>query len=335
MSGLPSFRPQPFTSFNNIQQNAFMNSTYETKFLTTKEVAKLLKVNEKMVYSLVNEKGLPATKITGKWMFPRRLVEEWLEMNILNFRQSGVEKSTDSGRLLLAGSDDLLFGQTLTLFHKKAHGIVAFFANLGSMGGIKSLRRGLCHIGVCHLLQDDNNEYNFDFAEKELDRLPVFVNFSKREQGILLQKGNPKNIQSIADLARPEVRIVNRPVGTGTRLLLDYEIAKSAISTSDISGYQLEVSRHLDVGLAILAGHADAGPAIRPVAGLLDLDFLPLRWERFDLLVAREHFFDQGVQQFLGLLHDPAFRKLADSFVGYDLSLCGTMVYPDILTNGE
>ncbi len=312
-----------------------MNQSSETKFLTTKEVAKLLKVNEKMVYSLVNEKGLPATKITGKWMFPRRLVEEWLEMNILNFHRNGVEKSADSGRLLLAGSDDLLFGRTLSLFHKKAHGIVAFFAGLGSMGGIKSLRRGLCHIGVCHLLQDDNNEYNFDFAERERDRLPVFVNFSKREQGILLQKGNPKNIRSIADLAQPGVRIVNRPVGTGTRLLLDYEIAKSVVSSSDIDGYQTEVSRHLDVGLAILAGQADAGPAIRPVAGLLDLDFLPLRWERFDLLIAREHFFDQGVQQFLGLLHDPAFRKLADSFVGYDLSLCGTMVYPDILTKGE
>jgi putative molybdopterin biosynthesis protein len=214
-------------------------------------------------------------------------------------RQNGVEKSTDSGRLLLAGSDDLLFGKALTLFHKKNYGVVAFFAGLGSMGGIKCMRRGLCHIGVCHLLQDDNNEYNFYFAAKELDRLPVFVNFSKREQGILLQKGNPKNIRTIADLAQPGVRIVNRPVGTGTRLLLDYEIAKSSVSTSEINGYQNEVSRHLDVRLAILAGQADAGPAIRPVAGLLDLDFLPLRWERFDLLVAREHFFDQGVQQFL------------------------------------
>jgi excisionase family DNA binding protein len=312
-----------------------MDQSYENKFLTTKEVAKLLKVNEKMVYSLVNDKGLPATKITGKWMFPRRLVEEWLEMNILNLRHAGVEKSADSGRLLLAGCDDLLFQQTLTLFHKKAHGIVAFFANLGSMGGLKCLRRGLCHIGVCHLLEDDNQEYNFDFAEKELDRLPVFVNFSKREQGILVQKGNPKNIRSIADLAGPGVQIVNRPLGTGTRLLLDYEIAKSAISTSVINGYHLELSRHLDVGLAVLSGQADAGPAIRPVAGLLDLDFLPLRWERFDLLVAREHFFEQGVQQFLGLLHDPAFRRLAESFVGYDLSLCGTMVFPDNLTHGE
>lgn len=312
-----------------------MNQFYRNKFITTKEVAKLLKVNEKMVYSLINDKGLPATKVTGKWMFPQRLVEEWLEMNILNYRQSELDMSSDSGRLLLAGSDDPLFQQTLSLFQKKGFGTVAFFANLGSMGGLKCLRRGICHIGVCHLLQDDNQEYNFDFAEQELDRAPVFVNFSKREQGILLQKGNPKNIRSISDLARPEIRIVNRPLGTGTRLLLDYEIAKSDISTDAISGYRHEVSRHLDVGLEIVAGKADAGPAIRAVAGLLNLDFMPLRWERFDLLIARERFFEQGVQQFMGLLHDVSFQQLAESFVGYDLSLCGKMVFPDNLNNME
>ena len=308
-----------------------MNQFYRNKFLTTKEVAKLLKVNDKMVYSLINDTGLPATKITGKWMFPQRLVEEWLEMNILNYRQSELDMSSDTGRLLLAGSDDPLFQQTLSLFQKKGFGTVAFFANLGSMGGLKCLRRGVCHIGVCHLLQDDNMEYNFDFAEKELDRPPIFVNFSKREQGILLKKGNPKNIQSIADLARPGVTIANRPLGTGTRLLLDYEIARSDISTDTIAGYHHEVSRHLDVGLEILAGKADAGPAIRAVAGLLNLDFMPLRWERYDLLIARERFFEQGVQQFMGLLHDVAFQQLAETFVGYDLSLCGKMVFPDNL----
>jgi putative molybdopterin biosynthesis protein len=312
-----------------------MEQFNRNKFLTTKEVAKLLKVNDKMVYSLITEKGLPATKVTGKWMFPQRLVEEWLEMNILNYRQTELDVSSDTGRLLLAGSDDPLFQKTLSLFQKKGFGTVAFFANLGSMGGLKCLRRGLCHIGVCHLLQDDNLEYNFDFAERELDRPPVFVNFSKREQGILLQKGNPKKIHSIADLASPGVRIVNRPLGTGTRLLLDYEIAKSDISTDAITGYHHELSRHLDVGLEILAGRADAGPAIRAVAGILDLDFLPMRWERFDLLVARERFFEQGVQQFMGLLHDASFLKLAESFVGYDLSLCGKMVFPDNLNNRE
>ena len=306
-----------------------MNQSHKMRFLTTKEVAQLLKVNEKMVYSLVNDKGLPATKIAGKWMFPCRLVEEWLEMNVLNFHQSGVEKSADSGRLLLAGEDDLLFTRTLSLFHKKIDDIVVYFANLGSGGGIKGLQKGLCHITACDLFQGDTHGYQFDRAGIELDQLSVFVNFSKRQQGILLQKGNPKNIFSIGDLARPEVRIVNHRQGTGTRLLFDEELAKAAVPSSAIKGYDRELAKHLDIGLAILTGQADAGPAIRSVAGLLDLDFLPLRWQRFDLLIAREHFFAQGVQQFLNLLQDRIFRNLADSFVGYDLSLCGTLVFPE------
>lgn len=306
-----------------------MNTLENAKFLTTKEVAKLLHVNEKMVYSLVSEKGLPATKITGKWLFPRKLVEEWLETNILNYRGSGACCSTDEGVLLLAGSDDPLFQKTLSLFHKKTTGHLAFFANLGSMGGLKSLRRGLCHIGVCHLLQDDQDEYNFGFADQELDKAPVFVNFSKREQGLLVQKGNPKGIQGVEDLARDDLSIVNRPLGAGTRLLLDYEISKSKISSGRITGYQNEVSRHLDAALEVFSGRVDTAPAIRPVAGLLGLDFLPLRWERFDLLISRDRFFEKGIQKFIGLLHEKSFRALADSFEGYDISLCGKMLFPD------
>ncbi len=191
------------------------------------------------------------------------------------------------------------------------------------------------NIGVCHLLQDDNNEYNFGFAEQELDRMPVFVNFSRREQGILLQKGNPKNITSVTDFSRDDVRIVNRPLSTGTRLLLDYEIAKSKISTKDIAGYHTEVSRHLDAGLEVLSGRADAAPAIRTVAGMLGLDFIPLRWERFDLLIRRERFFERAIQNFISLLHEEEFRRLAGSLEGYDISLCGKMLFPDNLKDKE
>lgn len=304
-------------------------------FLTTREVAELLKINEKMVYSLVNDKGLPATKVTGKWLFPRRLVEEWLDGHILNYRKAYAGSSAEDGVLLIAGSDDPLFTRTLSLFQRLRPEMVAFFANLGSMGGLTSLRRGLCHIGVCHLLQDDNQEYNFDFAEQELDRLPVFVNFSQREQGILLAPGNPKGIRSIADLANPGVTIVNRGLGTGTRLLFDYEIARSDISHGDIDGYHNEVSRHLDAGLEVLAGRADAAPAIRAVAGMLGLDFLPLRWERFDLLINRERFFEKGIQSFLTLLQEKEFQQLAGSLAGYDLSLCGKMVFPNTFTMEE
>ncbi|KGO33287.1 MAG: helix-turn-helix transcriptional regulator [Desulfoprunum sp.] len=307
-----------------------MSEVKDSKYLTTREVAAFLNINEKMVYYLVNDKGLPATKITGKWLFPRRLVEEWLETHVLNCQRTGIDRSSNDGILLMAGSDDLLLQKVLSLFYKKGLGTV-FFANLGSMGGLKSLRLGLCHIGTCHLLQDDNAEYNFDFAKEELDRAPVFVNFSKREQGILLQKGNPKGIHSIVDLAKKGVRIVNRQLGTGTRLLLDYEVSKSEISASQIEGYQKEVSRHMDAGLEVLSGRADAAPAIKAVAGLLDLDFLPLRWERYDLLIARERFFEKGIQDFIGLLHEKEFRTLAESFTGYDISLCGKMIFPDNL----
>ncbi len=307
-----------------------MNGIQNGKFLSTKEVAQLLHVNEKMVYSLVNEKGLPATKITGKWLFPRRLVEDWLEMNILNYRKPVLGSPlVDEGILLLAGSDDLLFQKTLSLFHAKDPRSVGFFANLGSMGGLKSLRRGICHIGVCHLLQDDKEEYNFDFADQELEKAPVFVNFSRRQQGLLVQKGNPKGITGVADLARKDVTMVNRPLGTGTRLLLDYEIAKSEISAGQINGYYKEVSRHLDAGLEVFAGGVDTAPAIRAVAGVLGLDFVPLRWERFDLLILRERFFERTIQSFIGLLHDESFRQLAGTFEGYDVSLCGKMLFPD------
>jgi excisionase family DNA binding protein len=306
-----------------------MEATHYGKFLTTKEVAKLLNVNDKMVYTLVNDKGLPATKVTGKWLFPRRLVEEWLETHVVNYRKPGNNYSSEHGVLLLAGSDDLLFQKALNLFHAKQNETVGFFANLGSMGGLKSLRRGICHIGVCHLLQDDNEEYNFDFADQELEKAPVFVNFSRRQQGILVRAGNPKGITGVADLAREDITIVNRPLGTGTRLLLDYEIARSDISSGQIKGYHREVSRHLDAGLEVFAGNADAAPAISAVAGLLGLGFIPLRWERFDLLIARERFFERGIQSFIGLLHEKSFRNLAASFTGYDVSLCGKMLFPD------
>jgi len=135
-----------------------MSEVKDSKYLTTREVAAFLNINEKMVYYLVNDKGLPATKITGKWLFPRRLVEEWLETHVLNCQRTGIDRSSNDGILLMAGSDDLLLQKVLSLFYKKGLGTV-FFANLGSMGGLKSLRLGLCHIGTCHLLQDDNAEY--------------------------------------------------------------------------------------------------------------------------------------------------------------------------------
>jgi putative molybdopterin biosynthesis protein len=295
---------------------------------STKEIAEFLNVNEKMVYSLVSEKGLPATKITGKWLFPKHLVEQWVEANTINYPDNGVRLLPYDGLLIITGSNDPLLDRAISLFNSHHHDQVAVFGNLGSMGGLSALRNNLCHIASSHLLQEDESEYNFDFAFKELDQMPAIVNFCRREQGILVQKGNPKNISSAVDLAQTGITIVNRSLSTGTRLLLDRELKKAGISSEKIEGYSHEVSRHLDVGLEVLSGRADAGPGIRAVAGLLDLDFIPLRWERFDLMISKERFFDEGIQRFLGLLHEKEFREMATRLEGYDVNLGGKMVFP-------
>jgi molybdate-binding protein len=228
----------------------------------------------------------------------------------------------------LAGSNDPLLERTISLFNDRDADQVAVYGNLGSMGGLSALRQGRCHMAACHLLQDNEREYNFDYATREFEKMPVVVNFCRREQGLLMAPGNPKGIRGIKDLARKGIHIVNRSLSTGTRLLLDRELKKVGVKAEKITGYETEVPRHLDVGLEILAGRADAGPAIRPVASLLGLDFLPIRWERYDFLISKDRFFDQGVQAFLALLHDEGFRQIAESYKGYEVGDSGRMLFP-------
>jgi putative molybdopterin biosynthesis protein len=298
-------------------------------FLTTKEVAQFLNLNEKMIYTLVADKGLPASKITGKWLFPRRLVEQWVEAHTLNYPKFEAGGQPAEGVLIITGSNDMLLDKALALFNSRQRDHVAVFGNLGSMGGLQALRRNLCHMAGCHLLQENETDYNFAFADQELDKMPAVVNFCRREQGIVVQSGNPKNISNVEDLGRSGIRIVNRPLGTGTRLLLDRELKKAGIKGEKVDGYTRELGRHLDVGLEVYAGRADAGPAIRPVASLLGLDFIPIRWERYDLLVAKERFFEPPVQLFLGLLHEAEFQHQAAALQGYDLEISGKMIYPN------
>ena len=128
------------------------------KMLSTREVAQFLSVNEKMVYTLVAEKGLPATKITGKWLFPRHLVEQWIEANTINFPETASRLPPYHGLLILAGSNDLLLDRMISFYNTRFTDQVAVFGNLGSMGGLGALQQNFCHIAICHLLQDDEGQ---------------------------------------------------------------------------------------------------------------------------------------------------------------------------------
>ncbi|MFH0957963.1 MAG: helix-turn-helix transcriptional regulator [Pseudomonadota bacterium] len=305
------------------------------ELLSTKDVAKLLGINEKNVYSLIAEKGLPATKVTGKWLFPLNLVKQWIEIQTINYPKLPSVQKIQDNVVVLAGSNDILLEKALSLFNKRYPACLAVFANVGSLGGLKSLRRGLCHIAPSHLIQENEEDYNFGFVEKEFAEVPAIVNFCQREQGLIMAKGNPKNIRGFSDLGQSGIKIVNRPLGTGTRLLFDNELRKAGFSGEEIEGYDAEFDRHMDVGLEILAGRADAGLGIAAVAGLLELDFLPVRWERFDLLISKDVFFDQPVQLLLDLLHDDQFLRLGTALKGYNLEQCGRIVFPKNKRTGE
>ncbi len=298
-----------------------------SKLFSTKEVAAFLKVNEKMVYSLIAEKGLPATKVTGKWLFPMDLIEQWVEAGTINYPESYITLPPYHGLILIAGSNDLLLDKTISHFNSNFEDHLAMFGFTGSMGGLRALRKNSCHIAASHLVAD-NEEYNFPFIPREIVPPPAVVNFAMREQGILVKKGNPGKIKSVGDLAQKGLKIVNRGLGTGTRQLFDRELQKAGIEVDNLKGYNNIVSKHMDLGLEILSGRADAGPGIRPIAKTLDLDFIPVCWERFDFLIQKERFFDKGIQLFLGLMKEDFFKDIAETLEGYDISRSGDMVYP-------
>jgi len=298
------------------------------KLLSTREVAELLGVNEKMIYTMITEKGLPATKITGKWLFPGTLVEQWVASRTINYPRQPESAVEVPNLLLIAGSNDILLDRALALFRRQAPEFVTLFGNLGSLGGLRALRQGLCHLATSHLAQENQEEYNFSFAASVFEDLPAVVNFCRREQGLLVAAGNPRGIRRVGDIGALGLTIANRPLDASTRLMLDHELLKAGLDCTEVQGYDREFQSHLEVGLEVLAGRAHTGPGIRAVAALLGLDFIPLRWERFDLLIPKNGFFSKAVQQFLELLHGMAFQELAESLSGYDLSLSGKMVYP-------
>jgi len=294
--------------------------------LTTKEVAEFLNIHEKMVYTLVAEKGMPATKIAGKWLFPRHLIEQWVENNTINFPDPGRPLASNQRLIVLAGGRDLLLDTAISLFNRTYAGHLAVFGHVGGMGGLQALRANLCHIATSQALPEDEPDPAVPDQTRPSAPRPVAITFCRRLHGLLVRKNNPLGILSAADLGRAGLRLANRPLGTTARRLLDRELQRAGIAGDGIAGYHHELADHLDVGLAILAGRADAGPGIEAVAGSLDLDFIPLCWERFDLLMAGDIVAEQSVQAFIGLLQSEPFKEAARTLRGYDLSLTGKIV---------
>jgi putative molybdopterin biosynthesis protein len=226
------------------------------------------------------------------------------------------------------GSHDLALDLLGSLLSGKYPGMSLSSTHVGSMGGIMAMRRGEAHIAGVHLLDEETGEYNVPYVKRYLDSKDyALVNLVHREQGLIVAPGNPKGIQGISDLVKPGVSFVNRQRGAGTRILLDLELKKLGISEDQISGYEHEEYTHMGVAASVANSVADVGLGIRSAARALGLDFVPVAWERYDLLMTKEFLHSSLMDKLLSIISSSEFKGQVESLGGYDLSQSGQVVW--------
>lgn len=226
--------------------------------------------------------------------------------------------------LVAIGSHDPLLDELADMLHLADSSCFMSSSHVGSMGGIMAVRRGETHIAGTHLLDESDGSYNTAFIKRYFPNGGVrLVECVGRSQGLMLQKGNPKNITSIADLKGEGIRYVNRQKGSGTRILIDYLCKKEGINTDEIYGYEREEFTHTSVAAQIVSDTADAGMGIYSAAKLYDLDFLPICMEQYDLLIPDYAWDSPMVQRLLEVLRSDAFRERISALGGYELDSPG------------
>jgi len=201
-------------------------------------------------------------------------------------------------------------------------------AHVGSLGGLAALRRGEAHCAGTHLLDEETGDYNVSYLKRILpDRKMVLVNLVYREQGLMVAKGNPRGIEGVQDLARDGVTCINRQRGAGTRILFDFKIRELGLDPGSIRGYEREEYTHMAVAAAVASGSADAGMGIRAAARALDLDFISVVEERYDLCIPAEYLDTSYITRLLEIMQLEEFKSAVQELGGYDLRDCGKVIW--------
>lgn len=229
--------------------------------------------------------------------------------------------------LVAIGSHDL----TLDLIHDRLRALGAGYglasSNVGSLGGLMAIRKGQAHLAGTHLLDPETGDYNFSYVAKYLEGIKVrMVHLVHRQQGLMVAPGNPLGIKGLEDLTRPGVRFMNRQAGSGTRVLLDFQLRQLGIEPKQIQGYDQEEYTHMAVAVAVASGAADAGMGILAAAKALELEFIPVKSERYDLVIPEKFFETEGISLLLEVIKSREFRERVRALGGYDPSESGKLL---------
>lgn len=294
------------------------------ELLTTKELADFLRLNEKKIYQLVKESGIPHVRIAGKWPFPKDHILRWIDEN--------VQRKKD---IHIIGSDDMLLTRLLAFYSSENFpGSLAFYSSVGSLRGIHALSGKKGQACCTHLLDMETGEYNLPILSRILSPAQyVVVNLWYRKQGLIVKKGNPLSIKAIGDVIEKKARFINRNEGSGTRVLLEYFLGAKDLDEKDIIGFTDVVNTHLEVAISVFFGEADTGLGIEYVTHLLPVDFVPLQEERFDLVVPKELWSTSVMKKFISYIEPMKISKLSHNLPGYNLKDTGKLMETNGVTS--
>jgi excisionase family DNA binding protein len=280
--------------------------------MTTREVADYLRIKERRVYELVRQRAIPCTRVTGKWLFPKTLIDLWLARNLE--AQEALPPPA-----VIAGSQDPLLDWAV----KESDCGLALLPG-GSLDGLRRLAEGEAVAAGLHLLDPDSGDYNEPALRRGLGGHGlVLIEWARRQQGLVVAAGNPHGIAELADLRRGELRLVRRQAEAGSQLLFAHLLELAGIAESELAATSETARGEIDLGLAILEDRADVGLAVEAVARSLRLDFLPLADERYDLAMRRRDYFEPPLQRLLAFARSPAFAARAAAMGGYDITGLG------------
>ncbi len=283
--------------------------------MTTREVAEFLRIKQRKVYDLVKARRIPCTRVTGKWLFPRRAIDAWLA----DGARGAVPAPAPPP--IVAGSHDPLLEWCLA----EAGTGLALLPG-GSTDGLERLAAGAAVICGLHLRDAATGDYNVAALRESLAGLDVVaVEWAWREQGIVVAPGNPRNITGIGDLSG--LRVAHRQPGAGSQVLLEQLLAEAGMALADLDALAEPAPSETELAMAVLEGVADAGLAVASAARRLKLGFVSLQRERYDLAMRRRDYFEPPFQALLGFARTAAFAARAAALGGYDCAGLGKITY--------
>jgi putative molybdopterin biosynthesis protein len=288
--------------------------------MTTKEVADYLRIKERKVYDLVRQRRIPCIRVTGKWLFPKALIELW----VIQHSEGGLRIKAAADRPpVVAGSHDPLLEWAV----RESECDLAIMFN-GSLDGLNRFAQGKAHCCGLHVFDPDSGDYNRAVVARTLVGLEVvLIEWAWREQGLIVAAGNPHRIRDLSALGAARLRLVDRQEGAGSRLLFYHLLHTHGIDAANLPFITPPARSETEVALAIQDGKADVGFGIAAVARQCRLDFVPLQRERYDIAIDRRDYFEPPLQQLLNFARTTRFAEKAMELEGYDISGLGHVTY--------